>query len=545
MFNTLFQACRGCATKYVGKTGECWNCGKGNITSKDLVEDNVIRSAIREFRILPQVTQKQPFTGKSLDEAPSFSKLCSQETESKFPRCNSTGALMTITDQELVFPRTQWRKSRFKKEDGERPILTRSREQSSESDQSKDSDDDNTSSSSSSSNSNKNSKRYIQPPKLSSNKSVQKYRSRSLSKGRNDSKEDKTGNKQREQRRRDSLQDSVSKPKSRRESSEAREQKQPKRRSNNDESKSKHAEKLKFNEVSVFFFNRTQGCVAIPRDGNFTIGMEGKHSIHQKWKIDDDDVGMEEATEQKDYFEYEEQILVVPACNKPHESEEGSDDEITFNFKPAQNSQTPTSNLQESQDTHKSIEKCEKSSQRLNLHPEDEKMEKDFSSTDESYSCIKCNAEGYLEKSPVMKVLSKAASESSLIPRKFSVSPVPVNEVMEKERGECGTRGLTPLKNKQRIRLLKNHGVTSIDRTEADEIRLIRDSRRQCGCTCVGSCKPATCECAINEIECQVENDGFPCACSKSNCKNPSGRRTFNETEVQLHYIQTMLHTHL
>jgi hypothetical protein len=59
-------------------------------------------------------------------------------------------------------------------------------------------------------------------------------------------------------------------------------------------------DKIKFNEVSVFFFKRTQGLVSIPRDGNFTIGMEGKHSVHQKWRIEDDnddEVGMEKSQE--------------------------------------------------------------------------------------------------------------------------------------------------------------------------------------------------------------------------------------------------------
>ena len=127
--------------------------------------------------------------------------------------------------------------------------------------------------------------------------------------------------------------------------------------------------------------------------------------------------------------------------------------------------------------------------------------------------------------------------------RKFNVSPVSFTEPIAKLAGECGTRGLTPLKNKKRISLLKDN-VTSIDRSEAEDIRLIRDSRRRCGCSCVDTCRPDTCECAINEIECQVENAGFPCSCSKK-CKNPFGRRTFDETEVQLHFIQTMLHAKL
>jgi hypothetical protein len=60
------QACHGCATKYVGKTRDCWNCGKGNVGSKHLAKDEAIRSAVREFRILPERPEVEPFCEKSL-----------------------------------------------------------------------------------------------------------------------------------------------------------------------------------------------------------------------------------------------------------------------------------------------------------------------------------------------------------------------------------------------------------------------------------------------------------------------------------------------
>jgi hypothetical protein len=54
-------------------------CGKGDVASKHLVEDEAIRSAVREFRILPERPELETFTGKSFQQTPSFSQLSSQQ----------------------------------------------------------------------------------------------------------------------------------------------------------------------------------------------------------------------------------------------------------------------------------------------------------------------------------------------------------------------------------------------------------------------------------------------------------------------------------
>ena len=51
-------------------------------------------------------------------------------------------------------------------------------------------------------------------------------------------------------------------------------------------------------------------------------------------------------------------------------------------------------------------------------------------------------------------------------------------------------------------------------------------------------CTPWDCACALAEVECQVEEDGFPCSCSGESCGNPFGRRRFDEAEVKMHYLQ-------
>jgi len=114
------------------------------------------------------------------------------------------------------------------------------------------------------------------------------------------------------------------------------------------------------------------------------------------------------------------------------------------------------------------------------------------------------------------------------------------NSKRSKKKGECGTRGMTPLNSKARFSLLKSYGILNIDKVEAEEIRNIRESREQCGCSCRGDCKPESCECAKNGIKCQVERLGFPCRCGVG-CKNPHGRKVFDEMEVSLHFINTMM----
>merc|ERR550532_3951123 len=109
------------------------------------------------------------------------------------------------------------------------------------------------------------------------------------------------------------------------------------------------------------------------------------------------------------------------------------------------------------------------------------------------------------------------------------------------KKGASGTRGLTPLGERARVSLLRSHGVQNLQgRAEQEELDVLRDSREKCGCSCVGACQPQTCQCALAGIECQVEREGFPCSCGPQ-CANPEGRREFDETEVSLHYINTMM----
>merc|ERR1712107_955000 len=96
---------------------------------------------------------------------------------------------------------------------------------------------------------------------------------------------------------------------------------------------------------------------------------------------------------------------------------------------------------------------------------------------------------------------------------------------------------LKPLSMSARVSLLRSHGILQIDREESADIEKLQTSRaNESGCNCVGSCLPETCSCFINQVECEVDSEGFPCKCdSHSNCHNPLGRRFFNRKEVDMH----------
>nr|XP_002128379.1 cysteine/serine-rich nuclear protein 1 [Ciona intestinalis] len=99
---------------------------------------------------------------------------------------------------------------------------------------------------------------------------------------------------------------------------------------------------------------------------------------------------------------------------------------------------------------------------------------------------------------------------------------------------------LQPIPTKKRRFMLRMSGVQKIDSEEKLTNRLTRESREVCGCDCVGVCSPATCQCSIAGIPCQVDRESFPCGCLESGCSNNSGRVEFDASRVRNHYLKTM-----
>jgi len=111
-----------------------------------------------------------------------------------------------------------------------------------------------------------------------------------------------------------------------------------------------------------------------------------------------------------------------------------------------------------------------------------------------------------------------------------------ISKIKSKRKARVGGR-LKPLSMSARVSLLRSHGILQIDREESADIEKLQTSRaNESGCNCVGSCLPETCSCFINQVECEVDSEGFPCKCdSHTNCHNPLGRRFFNRKEVDMH----------
>ena len=124
------------------------------------------------------------------------------------------------------------------------------------------------------------------------------------------------------------------------------------------------------------------------------------------------------------------------------------------------------------------------------------------------------------------------------------------------KKGELGTIGLQRMSSRKRRTLLKSCSV-QLDPSEAEELRKLRCERDSVGCRCYGgSCHTDTCSCVQAGVQChQVqrhgshnsliftlqENEEGPCSCSESACRNPVGRYKFDETKVQIHYMETLM----
>jgi len=77
------------------------------------------------------------------------------------------------------------------------------------------------------------------------------------------------------------------------------------------------------------------------------------------------------------------------------------------------------------------------------------------------------------------------------------------------------------------------------------ETKTICESRKLVGCKCPdGMCSAEQCECAVNGIECNVEesDDGetSQCNCNEDSCKNKKGRRVYHRLVIESHWAITL-----
>ncbi|XP_076868889.1 cysteine/serine-rich nuclear protein 1b isoform X2 [Brachyhypopomus gauderio] len=140
-------------------------------------------------------------------------------------------------------------------------------------------------------------------------------------------------------------------------------------------------------------------------------------------------------------------------------------------------------------------------------------------------------------KQELTKNGTQVSEEASLL----TVDDIPEDGLDVSGCNVDGGSFLYPYPSKRRHAILKAAGVKKIDKDEKRELRELRVSREDCGCSCQGFCEPETCSCSLAGIKCQMDHSSFPCGCTKDSCGNREGRVEFNPSRVQTHYIHTIM----
>jgi len=295
------------------------------------------------------------------------------------------------------------------------------------------------------------------------------------------------------------------------------------------------AKKVKFTDDSeVYYFPRSQGWVSVPKEGGNTLGMEESHFFSELVPMVD-----------KENWDISSNLADPYAENEPARA-----------LRPRKSARLSISTTAK----HRKFLDTEKKS------PEKETESKEWKSTLKKPGVIKLTRvseskslpiisenddNSYIEKSPEPVKSTRKFRNN----RSFQVTQIcdntldctadtsVLNTSKSVRTGELGTRGLDRISSRKRKVILKSSGVDHLDPKEAEELRIIRENRGRVGCDCRGACNPARCSCAVEGIQCHQERAGAPCQCSETECNNPAGRYKFDPTQVQMHFIQTIMET--
>ncbi|XP_042154588.1 cysteine/serine-rich nuclear protein 2 [Oncorhynchus tshawytscha] len=136
--------------------------------------------------------------------------------------------------------------------------------------------------------------------------------------------------------------------------------------------------------------------------------------------------------------------------------------------------------------------------------------------------------------------LTKGGTVESEEADRLTVEDIPEDEMDISSCNLDDGSFLHPYPSKRRHALLKAAGV-KVEKEEKRQLQQLRVSREDCGCDCQGFCEPETCACSLAGIKCQMDHSSFPCGCTKDGCGNQEGRKEFNSSRVQTHYIHTIM----
>ena len=308
-------------------------------------------------------------------------------------------------------------------------------------------------------------------------------------------------------------------------------------------------------EVDVFYFERCQGWGSVPKEGGNTLGMVNTHFHFAKESICDAE-------------DYEPPLAATPEPVKEVKTRKSKRLSMNQSMPCLSSVSSVPSSSVGSED--KSLSELSSSEWISTIQkPGVIKLTKVASLSQINENVEVENITDLSQKSQKRerKTMSRNAGRSFLVSQindsvlESSDTSLTLNSSKSGKRGELGTRGLERIKSRKRKTLLKSCSVLDLDPGEAEECRKLRDSRREVGCGCYGGkCQPDTCFCAASGITCHEvhvlycmypvllykyflfqEQEGSPCCCSESNCKNPNGRYRFDRTSVNLHLVETLM----
>uniref|UniRef100_A0A1I8EA13 CSRNP_N domain-containing protein n=1 Tax=Wuchereria bancrofti TaxID=6293 RepID=A0A1I8EA13_WUCBA len=270
----------------------------------------------------------------------------------------------------------------------------------------------------------------------------------------------------------------------------------------------RHKKGVRFENVKIYLFERTQGFDVVPSSGGFALGMQKKH------------------------FDIREIALHSKMAN----------DNITK----SQDNKLPTKNLVEQVYTvsARRKRKC------CNALDENSVVTKQLRINGGSVDQTKATTNDY-KLLKAKAIANKDNEESGTSERTSSNMPKCVPGYNAEEEGEKDNiymvkKYFRPLSRRIRLLKLRRAGFKKFVKDDQMICNVIRESRKHCGCSCgTLPCSPETCECSRNGIEClvRVDRPSFPCACTAASCNNPFGRREFDETLVYAHFRSTLMRT--
>ncbi|CAG0917831.1 unnamed protein product [Notodromas monacha] len=285
--------------------------------------------------------------------------------------------------------------------------------------------------------------------------------------------------------------------------------------------------RLSFKDVTVYYFQRTQGFSCVPSQGGITLGMSPKHSHVETFTI----AGY--AKEQHRIHlemlkEHRKRILALRQTLQRQQMQQSGSTALA----PPLDSPTSPSNPSDDSETDDEDDLDVSLLGDEEVELDDGEGEEDDDDEEEEEEA---DEEGEDETGEDEEEMQQMPPLVWPFPRSEDTACVLDNGLSD------NYFFLQPVPSKQRRALLRASGVEDLDPSEKEESKSIRTLREVCGCNCQNACQPESCICAKAEIACQVDRMNFPCGCDQFGCKNPCGRAEFNSAGVRSHLMKTLM----